>query len=60
VTTRQIRWAFFFWLLALFFVVTSFATYFGFNARTRPSVFVPPAIWSERLNPFDPPPQYDI
>ncbi len=58
-TTKQIRWAFFLWMLALFLVVTSFATYFSINARTRPSVFVPPAFWSDR-NFDDPPPEYDI
>lgn len=59
-TTRQIRWAFFGWLFALTLIVAAFATYFTVNQRTKPSPFVPPAIWSDVYTGGEPRLKFDI
>ena len=43
----------------LFLLVITVAFCLTMKHRTRPSVFVAPAIWSDR-NFADPPPEYDI
>ena len=57
---RQANYLLIGWVV-LFFIVIAVAFLLTMKHRTKPSVFVPPAIWSERFTePGDPPPQYDI
>ena len=57
-TYRQANWLLIGWVV-LFFLVIAVAFLLTMKHRTKPSVFVEPAIWSDRL-PADGPPEYKI
>ncbi len=60
VTTRQAHWLLIGWLISFSLTITV-ALYLTWNNRTKPSPFVPPAIWHELFTGGEVPiPEFDI
>lgn len=58
-TRRQANWLIVGWCVS-FLMVIGVALFLTWKDRTKPSVFVPPAIWRELYTGGEPPLKFDI